>query len=72
MEQEHTAPNTEAAPARESPRRVRRRDGKATQPMAGQRQKIIGAQHETIEFAKRRQKNRARRALAKASRKKNR
>jgi hypothetical protein len=42
------------------------------QPMAGERQKIIGAQLETVEFAKRRKKNRARRALAKASRAKNR
>jgi hypothetical protein len=72
MEQVPIATNTEAAPGREFPPRVRRRDGKATQPMAGQRQKIIGAQHETIEFAKRRQKNRARRELAKASRKRNR
>ena len=72
MEQEHTGPDVEAAPGGALPARVRRRDGKATQPMAGERQKIIGAQHETIQFAKRRQKNRARRELAKASRKRNR
>lgn len=48
------------------------RHGATMQPMAGERQKIIGAQLETVEFAKRRKKNRARRALAKASRAKNR
>lgn len=74
MEQGHTASNDEAAPAGELPRRARpiSRKGKALQPMAGARQKIIGAQLETVEFANRRKKNRARRALAKASRAKNR
>lgn len=62
-----------AAPARGSPRRVQpNRRGQQMQPMAGDRQKIIGAQFETVAFAKRRQKNRARRALQKASRKRNR
>lgn len=40
--------------------------------MAGERQKIIGAQHETVAFANRRKKNRARREMQKASRKRNR
>ena len=63
----------EAAPAGEPPRRVQpNRRGKAMQPMAGARQKVIGAQLETIEFANRRKKNQARRKLAKASRRKNR
>jgi hypothetical protein len=42
------------------------------QPMAGERQKLIGAQLETVAFANRRKKNRVRRELAKASRKRNR
>ena len=46
--------------------------GAQMQPMAGERQKLIGKQFETVAFANRRQKNRARRELAKASRKKNR
>jgi hypothetical protein len=63
----------EAAPAGDLPRRVQpNRRGQQMQPMAGERQKIIGKQFETVAFANRRQKNRARRELAKASRKKNR
>lgn len=63
----------EAAPAGESPRRAQpNRRGATMQPMAGARQKVIGAQLETVEFANRRKKNQARRKIQKASRKKNR
>lgn len=63
----------EAAPAGEIPSRVQpNRRGKTMQPMAGARQKIIGAQFETVEFANRRKKNRARRELQKKARRKNR
>ena len=79
MEQEPTGPNTETPPAGDSPagggpRRVRQvnRHGATMQPMAGERQKLIGAQFETVAFANRRKKSRARRALQKASRAKNR
>ena len=64
------APGGES-PARVQPRQPNRR-GQEMRPMAGERQKIIGAQFETVAFAKRRQKNRARSELAKASRKRNR
>jgi hypothetical protein len=74
MEQGHAGPNTEAAPAGDLPRRVRPvdRKGQRMQPMAGERQKLIGAQLETVAFANRRKKNRVRREIAKASRKRNR
>jgi hypothetical protein len=95
---------TEAAPAREYPRRVQlletierhrelidssaqpvpgvppigsvarqvNRHGRQMQPMAGERQKLIGKEFETVSFANRRKKNRRRRELAKDSRRKNR
>jgi hypothetical protein len=64
-------PGTCDAP-RMVPGRPPDRRGQRMQPMAGQRQKLIGAQLETVAFANRRKKNRKRRELAKASRKRNR